>query len=430
MAGYTYELEAVLKRADPVAQRFESAGFRFFLVGGVVRDYFLGRSSVGQDLDATTDARPDEIRALVAELADEVWLQGERFGTIGCVIAQQSYEITTHRAESYEPDSRRPAVVFGDDVVEDLARRDFTVNAMAVDMADHSLVDPFGGRADLDAGVLRTPLGPEVALSEDPLRMLRAARFCASCGLSAAPELVAAMVAEAGRLEIVSVERVRDELQKLLMLDDPSAGLRLIDESGVGRLVPVVGAVDSWESAAGRVRAVRQDPAMRWASMLSVLPGVVAETPGPALGALKFSGAMAREVKWFLGVGGGLLRTDLASLADSRFRELARGCPAGRRPEELLAFVSGLRLGDGLSGDDVAGALVRLAQLRSREPDLDDPAPLFNGLEVAEMLGIEPGPVLGEAMNFLAELRVAEGPLDAGVAARQLRAWWSENQSS
>ncbi len=436
MAGYTHELEAVLKRADPVAQRFESAGFRFFLVGGVVRDYFLGRSSVGQDLDTTTDARPDAIRTLVAELADEVWLQGERFGTIGCVIGGQSYEITTHRAESYQPDSRRPTVVFGEDVVEDLARRDFTVNAMAIDMADHSLVDPFGGRADLDAGVLRTPLEPEVSLSEDPLRMLRAARFAASCGLSAAPGLVAAMTAEAGRLEIVSAERVRDELQKLLMLDDPGAGLRLIDESGVGRRLPVVGAVDSWESAAGRVRAVRQDPAMRWAAMLSVLlvDGCYGDEgagrPGLGLGALRFSGAMARAVEWFLGEGRSLSAADLASLSDRRFRELARGCPAGRGLEDLLAFVSGLRLGDGHSVDDVDEALMRLARLRGREPDLDDPVPVFDGLEVADMLGIEPGPVLGEALNFLADLRVAEGPLDTELAASRLQAWWSENQSS
>jgi len=490
VAGWIDELEAVVERAGPVAQRFESAGFRFFLVGGVVRDCFLGRSNLGQDLDATTDARPDHIRALVADLADSVWLQGERFGTVGCVIAGQSYEITTHRAESYEPGSRRPTVVFGDDVSEDLARRDFTVNAMAIDMADHSLVDPFGGRADLDAGVLRTPLAPEVSLSEDPLRMLRAARFAAGLGLSVAPELLEAMAAEAGRLEIVSVERVRDELQKLLMLDDPGAGLRLIDETGLGRLVPVVGAVGSWESAARRVRAVRQDPAMRWAAMLSLLredPAVesqrgqtlrgaaamlslLREDPaarsdwsrigggdavagsgvgggdavagsvvggGDAvgrselrLGALKFSGAMTREVKWFLGEGGGLLTTDLASLADSRFRGLARACPAGRRVEDLLAFVAGLRVGDGRAVDDVEAASARLARLRRREPDLDDPVPVFAGLEVADLLGIEPSPVLGEAMKFLAELRVAEGPLGTEAAARRLRAWWSENQSS
>ncbi|MDE0608266.1 MAG: hypothetical protein OXH78_14085, partial [Acidimicrobiaceae bacterium] len=241
MAGYTNELEAVLNRAEPLARVFESAGHRFFLVGGVVRDYFLGRFGAGQDLDATTDARPDAIRALVAEMADDVWSQGERFGTIGCVIAGQSYEITTHRAESYVPASRKPSVVFGDDIVVDLARRDFTVNAMAIDMADRSLVDPFGGEADLAAGVLRTPLAPEVSLSEDPLRMLRAARFCACCALSPGLELVAAMTAERDRLEIVSAERIRDELQKLLLLDDPTAGLRLIDVTGIGQNVPVVG---------------------------------------------------------------------------------------------------------------------------------------------------------------------------------------------
>ncbi len=424
MAGYTYELEAVLKRADPLAQVFVTAGYRFFLVGGVVRDYFLKRSDVGQDLDATTDARPDAIRGLVAELADEVWFQGERFGTIGCIIAGQSYEITTHRAESYRPDSRKPTVVFGDDIVDDLVRRDFTVNAMAIDMADHSLVDPFGGEADLVAAVLRTPLEPEVSLSEDPLRMLRAARFCASCDLLPAPELVAAMTAEADRLEIVSVERIRDELQKLLLLDDPASGLRLIDDTGVGRMVPVVGGCDGWESAAPRLRAVSADPAMRWAAMLSAL-----QVDRPGLRSLKFSGELAGAVRWLLSEGRKLLTADLATLSDRQLRELAGGCPAGRTVEDLLTFVAGLRLGDGLSGDDVDEALGRLGELRHREPDLDDPAPLFGGLEVADMLGIEPGPELGEAMNFLVELRVAEGPLGAEVAARRLQAWWSDKQS-
>lgn len=460
MAGYTYELEAVLNRAEPLARVFKSAGHRFFLVGGVVRDYFLGRFDAGQDLDATTDARPDAIRALVAESADEVWSQGERFGTIGCVIAGQSYEITTHRAESYVPESRKPSVVFGDDIVDDLARRDFTVNAMAIDMADRSLVDPFGGEADLASGVLRTPLEPEVSLSEDPLRMLRAARFCASCALSPATELVAAMAAERDRLEIVSVERIRDELQKLLLLDDPTAGLELIDATGVGRKVPVIGILvssdsaaaesaaaesaaaesesaeaestggevaGSWESAASRLRELPPDAAMRWAALLSSL-GVDSDGRIDAvdLRALKFSGELARAVSWLLREGPGLAAGDLAALADRRFRELARGCPAGRTVEDLLTFVAGLRSGDGLLVDDVAQASERLVDLRGREPDLDDPAPLFSGSEVAEMLGVEPGPELGKAMNWLVELRVAEGPLAADAAAARLQHWWSD----
>ncbi len=420
MAGYTYELEAPLKRADPLARVFDSAGYRFFLVGGVVRDYFLKRSDVGQDLDATTDARPDAIRGLVAELADEVWFQGERFGTIGCVIAGQSFEITTHRAESYRADSRKPTVVFGDDIVDDLARRDFTVNAMAIDMADHSLVDPFGGEADLAAAVLRTPLEPEVSLSEDPLRMLRAARFCASCDLLPAPELVTAMTAEADRLEIISVERIRDELAKLLLLDDPAPGLRLIDATGVGRMVPVVGGCDDWESAAPRLRAVSADPVMRWAAMLSAL-----QVDRPDLRSLKFSGGLAGAVRWLLSEGRKLLTADLATLSDRQLRQLARDCPAGRTVEDLLTFVAGLRSADGLWADDVDQAAAQLVDLRRREPDLDDPAPFFGGLEVADMLAIEPGRELGEAMKWLAELRVSEGPLAGDVAARRLQDWWA-----
>ncbi len=426
MAGYTHELEAVLNRAEPLARVFESAGYRFFLVGGVVRDYFLGRFDSGQDLDATTDARPDAIRALVAELADDLWSQGERFGTIGCVIASQSYEITTHRAETYVEESRKPTVVFGDDIVDDLARRDFTVNSMAIDMADRSLVDPFGGEADLAAGVLRTPLEPEVSLSEDPLRMLRAARFCASCGLSPAPELVAAMTAERDRLEIVSAERIRDELQKLLLLDDPAAGLGLIDATGIGRQVPVVGGCDDWESAAPRLRALSADAALRWAALfVSLGVGSVDQVDAVDLRALKFSGALARAVGWLLREGPELAAGDLAALSDRRLRELARSSPAGRSVEDLLAFVAGLRSGDGLAVTDVVAASAQLVDLREREPDLDDPAPFFNGLEVAEMLGVEPGPELGEAMNWLADLRVAEGPLDADVAAARLTRWWA-----
>ena len=436
MTGYTYELEAVLKRADPLARVFESAGYRFFLVGGVVRDYFLKRSDVGQDLDATTDARPAVIRRLVAELADEVWAQGERFGTIGCVIAKQSYEITTHRAESYHPDSRQPTVVFGNDIVADLARRDFTVNAMAIDMADHSLVDPFGGQADLDAGVLRTPLEPEVSLSEDPLRMLRAARFSASCGLSPAPELVAAMTAEVDRLEIVSVERIRDELQKLLLLDDPAPGLRLLDATGVGSMVPVVGGFDRWAAMAGRLRAMPPDPAMRWAGMLSGLhaSGVLqvssVEADKVGLRSLKFSGELARAVKWFLRQGAWGLTADLATATDRQLRELAQASPAGRTVEDLLTFVAGLRRGDGLAVDDVDQVLAQLADLRRRESDFDDPEPFFGGLEVADMLGIEPGPELGKAMKWLAALRIAEGPLSPEDAARRLQNWWDSRPAS
>ncbi|NDH98355.1 MAG: CCA tRNA nucleotidyltransferase, partial [Actinobacteria bacterium] len=194
----------------PLATAFSEARYRLYLVGGLVRDDLLGRVRDDVDYDLTTDARPEAIKTLVEPFADAVWTAGERFGTIACRIDGVVYEITTHRADAYDESSRKPIVEFGDNVHDDLARRDFTVNAMAIDLADGTLVDPFGGGADLEAGRLRTPLDPEISFSDDPLRMLRAARFIATLGLTPEPELVAAVSAMRERMAIVSVERVRD----------------------------------------------------------------------------------------------------------------------------------------------------------------------------------------------------------------------------
>ena len=171
----------------PLAATFSGAGYRLYLVGGLIRDDLLGRVRDDVDYDLTTDARPETIKTLVDPFADAVWTAGERFGTIACRIDGAVYEITTHRADAYDESSRKPIVEFGDNVHDDLARRDFTVNAMAIDLADGALVDPFGGGADLEAGRLRTPLDPEISFSDDPLRMLRAARFIATLGLAPEP---------------------------------------------------------------------------------------------------------------------------------------------------------------------------------------------------------------------------------------------------
>ena len=200
-------------------------------MGGSVRDALLDR--VPQDIDVTTDARPDVIEHIVRPWADHVWPQGQRFGTVGCEKDGVTIEITTFRAEVYRPESRKPEVVYADDLETDLSRRDFTVNAMAIRLPEPELVDPFGGAADLAARRLRTPLGPEVSFVDDPLRMLRAARFVAEFQLEPAPDLVAAVETLRHRLEIVSAERIRDELSKLLMADDPSAGLWFLAETGL-----------------------------------------------------------------------------------------------------------------------------------------------------------------------------------------------------
>ncbi|NLD76788.1 MAG: HDIG domain-containing protein, partial [Acidimicrobiales bacterium] len=227
-------VQPVLDEVRPLAEAFVAAGQPLYLVGGIVRDLLLGKVRPdGADIDLTTPARPEEIKKLVAPLADAVWNQGERFGTIGCRIAGRDYEITTFRAESYDPASRKPEVSFGDEIEVDLARRDFTVNAMALAVPEPELVDPHGGAADLAAKVLRTPLDPDVSFSDDPLRMLRAARFIAGYGLEPAPELVESVRRNAERLEIVSAERIRDELDKLLVTDDPSAGLWFVVDTGL-----------------------------------------------------------------------------------------------------------------------------------------------------------------------------------------------------
>src|SRR5680860_1841033 len=226
----------VLDELAPLAERFESAGHRLYLVGGTVRDLLMDAQGDDFDLDLTTDARPDEIKACLAGWATALWTQGERFGTIGAKHGGRVFEITTFRAESYADDSRKPHVTYADDVETDLGRRDFTVNAMALELTGGgtpTLVDPHGGAVDLLQGVLRTPLGPDISFSDDPLRMLRAARFIARFDLVPTEQLVAAVNDMASRLEIVSAERIRDEFDKLITVDHPASGLWFLYDTGL-----------------------------------------------------------------------------------------------------------------------------------------------------------------------------------------------------
>jgi len=226
---------AVLDELSPLTERFSAAGHRLYLVGGTVRDLLFADDGVSDDFDATTSARPPDIKRCLEGWADAIWTQGERFGTIGAKKGDRIYEITTHRAEAYADDSRKPHVDFADEIEVDLSRRDFTVNAMALELtaATPTLVDPFGGASDLVTRTLRTPLSPEVSFSDDPLRMLRAARFIARYQLQPVPELTAAVSAMHARLEIVSAERIRDEIDKLIVVDHPSAGLWFAIETGL-----------------------------------------------------------------------------------------------------------------------------------------------------------------------------------------------------
>ena len=220
---------------DDLGQLFREAGHELYLVGGSVRDALLG--SLGHDLDFTTSARPDETHELLKQFTRSTWDIGKEFGTIGALKkadgSEWQIEVTTFRADIYRHESRKPEVAFGDSIDGDLIRRDFTVNAMAVDVATRAFVDPYGGLEDLAAGVIRTPSTPERSFSDDPLRMMRAARFASRLGFTVAPEVVQAMTDMAERIEIVSAERIQAELTGLLLTDSPRAGLDLLVRTGI-----------------------------------------------------------------------------------------------------------------------------------------------------------------------------------------------------
>ena len=417
-------VRTALTASRPLADAFAAAGHRLFLVGGIVRDDRIGRERDDADYDLTTDARPEQIKALVGPIADAVWAQGERFGTIGCTIAGQEYEITTHRADTYDPDSRKPIVEFGDDVRDDLARRDFTINAMAVDVADGVLVDPFDGASDLTARTLWTPLDPEISFSDDPLRMVRAARFVATLDLTPDAGVVAAVERMRDRMAIVSVERVRDEFDKMLALADPQPGLAFLSSTGLLHevLVAVAAAGPPHDEVGGRVALVNavisgdEAKAARWAALLL---DAAPDTRSGALAALKPSGELASVVAWLLADGAWLdesVPTDAPSL-----RRLAAAAPKESTIDARLRFASALR-----DGDDLVEARATLEQLRAAEPDLDRPRPPLTGDEVVAHLGVEPGPVIGEANAMLLEHRFGQGPVDAATARNLLDRWWSD----
>lgn len=228
-------LEPVMPLLRQLGELFAGAGHEIALVGGPVRDAFLSRTS--PDLDFTTSARPDDTERIVAGWADATWDLGRAFGTIGVRKGGVQVEITTYRADAYDRETRKPVVEFGDSLDDDLVRRDFTVNAMALRLPDLTFVDPYGGLADLAAGVLRTPTDPEVSFGDDPLRMMRAARFSSQLGFDVAPEAFRAMREMAASIEMISAERVRDELVKLLMSPTPRRGLELLVESGIAEHV-------------------------------------------------------------------------------------------------------------------------------------------------------------------------------------------------
>ncbi len=452
--------------ARDLGTRFTNAGFTLALVGGSVRDLILGRPV--NDLDFTTDARPADTERLLAGWADAVWDIGRAFGTIGARRGDDIVEITTYRAEAYDPTSRKPVVAFGDSLEEDLVRRDFTVNAMAVVLPEGDFVDPHHGVQHLASGVLSTPGRPEDSFDDDPLRMMRAARFTAQLEMTVAQPVQDAMRAMAARLGIVSAERVRDELVKLVSAPSPRAGLELLVETGLAEVVlPELPALRLEVDEHHRHKDVYQhsltvleqaialeddvlpgpDLVLRLAALLHDIGKPATRRFEPAGGvsfhhhevvgakltarrmkALRFDAATTKAVcrlvelhLRFHGYGGGEW-TDSAVrryVSDAgpllqRLHRLTRSDCTTRNARKAARLAR--------TYDDLEQRIERLAEqeeLEAIRPDLD-------GQQIMSILGIEPGRVVGRAYRHLLQLRMDRGPVTEEVARRDLLQWWAE----
>ncbi len=459
----------VLAESAPVARlaaAFEAAGHEIALVGGPVRDAFLGRDT--SDLDFTSSARPDELLAVMTPLATAVWDVGRDFGTIAARIDGRDVEVTTYRADAYDGVTRKPVVAFGDALEGDLARRDFTVNAMALRLPDRVLVDPRGGLEDLLAGMLDTPVDPAVSFGDDPLRMMRAARFTAQLGFRVHERVAAAMAALAGSLEIVSAERIADELTKLLRSDDPVRGIRLLVDSGLADLViPEVPALrlesdehahhkDVYEHTLTvvqqaveleRARGVLDSPdlVVRLAALLHDVgkPAtkrvegrtvsfhhhdvVGAKLAAKRLRALRFDNDTVKSVSRLVELHLRFFGYSEQQWTDSAVRRYVRD--AGDELERLHILTRAdvttrnRRKAERLEWayDDLEA---RIAELQEAE-DLAAVRPDLDGEAIMRILELRPGREVGEAYRYLLELRLDEGPLGAEEAERRLREWWA-----
>jgi poly(A) polymerase len=481
-ANAVAELLRIAPIADRLGQLFAEAGFTLYLVGGSVRDALRGE--LGHDLDFTTDARPDAIEKILRSVTPAVWTIGKEYGTVGCRVDDSSgpegdlhdggageswvIEVTTFRSDVYLAESRKPQVRFGDTLDGDLVRRDFTVNAMAVELPGNRFVDPYGGLAHLAAQVLDTPGTPEQSFSDDPLRMLRAARFTSQLMFTPAPRVVAAMTAMADRISIVSAERIRDELSRLLLTDRPRPGLGLLVHTGLAdRVLPELPALrlerdehhrhkDVYEhSLTVLEQAIDLEPRLGGGpDLVNRLAALLHDIGKPATRRFESGGKVSfhhHDV-----VGAKLARKRLKGLrfraeevdavallielhlrfhgygdgqwTDSAVRRYVRD--AGDQLARLHVLTRAdcttrnKAKADRLRSayDDLEARIDELAEeeeLASLRPDLD-------GTQIMAILDIPPGRAVGEAYRYLLEKRIDEGPIGPERAEAALRAWWAD----
>ena len=465
-------LSALGESADllkELGEKFSKNGFEISLVGGPVRDAVLGKAV--KDLDLTTNAKPDEIQKCLKGWADSIWDVGIKFGTVGAKVKDYVFEITTYRTEQYEDTSRKPSVEFGKTLEEDLARRDFTINAMALRLPNFELVDIYNGLTDLNNKILRTPLDAQISFSEDPLRMLRAARFMSKLDLKPQADLVEAMKTLADRLKIVSMERINDEFNKLLLTDKPRPGIELLVETGVAEFfLPELPALkleidehhhhkDVYQHSLTVLDQVidlenkhqpqiEADLVLRIAALLHDIgkpktrkfegEGRVSFHHHEVVGArlakkrlekLRYSNEIIEQVCLlielhlrFHGYGDG-------KWTDSAVRRYVRDA------EEQLIRLHKLTRADCTTRNEVKAEKLRnayndleqrIVEL-SKQEELKSMRPELDGAEIMKVLGIKPGPEVGKAYQFLLDLRLDKGILGIDKATEELKTWWAKN---
>ena len=404
----------IVNTAADLTNLFKDNGFRLYFVGGIVRDLLLGYKPDVQDLDCTTDASPKEIKRIVQPIADAVWLQGERFGTVGMRVNGTNYEITTHRAESYVDDSRKPVVNFSTNLSDDLIRRDFTVNAMAVDTAAGELFDPYGGVKDLEEMTLRTPMDPEESFTDDPLRILRAARFIAAYGFSPTGDLLQAAQKISERLNIVSIERIRDEIFRLLSVEDPRLGLKFLSASKTASYVfPEVFELseERQEKLFNQVSLVEAEPLMRLAVFKEMIPD-------SRLRSFRLS---SKELVYVEKIRNALVlleKNDQNDWSDAKFRRLAFDT------EDALDDV--VRIWERIFPKNLS--VINELKRLNEAGEFTTFEPFFDGETIMNELGIEPGPDVGTVTDWLINLRIEEGSLSEEQVKQKLHIWWDQKK--
>ena len=455
--------------ASDLAEKFAKAGLTLALVGGPVRDAILGR--LGNDLDFTTNAKPDETKAIIKKGADSIWETGREFGTIAAQYGDVTVEITTYRSEKYEIDSRNPEVKFGETIEGDLLRRDFTVNAMALELTTTppTFIDNFDGVNDLARKVLRTPGTPENSFSDDPLRMMRAARFAAQLGFEVDPGIITAIKEMAARIEIISAERIRDEFVKLIMSENPRVGLTLLVETGLAEYVlPEIPKLkleidehhhhkDVYEHTLKVLeQAIALEERLGGPNLVIRLAALLHDIGKPKTRALIEGGGvsfhhhevvgarMAKERLKTLRFSNDVV-SDVSSLVFLHLRFHGYGTgewtdSAVRRyirdAEHQLIHLHVLTRADCTTrnqrkAESLANTYDSLEERISKlmeEEELEKIRPDLDGLEIMAILGISPSPIVGKAYQYLLDLRMDRGPLGPDAAKDELLNWWSLNR--